>query len=237
MRNAQLIEMNVIVPPDMNLGVPYELVLTDPDGDRNVTIQIKKVGENMPINPKSILACLQKYFDEIERDAAVSPNTVCRKGCCGCCSNDFEISISEYFMILRFLNIKYGEDYVQSISEKAKMSFHADRCIFVNCTDGSCSIYEVRPLTCRKYGLYEEFGGCSKLDPNIDLLPATRDTSKNTLFFQHSKFPQKTFACRPKRIVHWFANLQNGQPVSEKMRDLFYQSFTGTTDEFIQTLV
>ena len=85
MRNAQLIEMNVIVPPDMNLGVPYELVLTDPDGDRNVTIQIKKVGENMPINPKSILACLQKYFDEIERDAAVSPNTVCRKGCCGCC--------------------------------------------------------------------------------------------------------------------------------------------------------
>lgn len=236
MRNKQLIEMNGISPPEAELYAPYELELVDPCNG-NVTIQIRRIGENMQTEPQSILAELQRYFDEIERDAAASPNKVCRKGCCGCCSNDFEIGISEYFMILRFLNIRYGEDYVQSISEKAKISFPADKCIFVNCTDGSCEIYEVRPLVCRKYGLYGEFGGCSKLDPARDMLPFTRDTSKNTILFQHPNYPNKTFSCSTKRIVHWFANLRDGKPTGEKMRELFYKSFTRPADEFVQTLV
>jgi len=237
MRDMQLMEMNSTPPPDMRLFVPYELVLVDPDGANNAVIQIKKVGAEMRENPKSVIADLRRYFDEIEQDAKASPNAVCRKGCCDCCSNDFEIGITEYFMILRFLNIRYGKDYVQKVSEKAKISLSSDRCIFINCTDGSCEIYEVRPLICRKYGLYREFGGCDKLDPNKDLFPSTRDTFKNTVLFQHPAFPQKNFMCRPKRIVHWFGDVRNGAPLGKKMQELFYKSFNETADEFIQSLV
>lgn len=237
MKNMQLIEMNSISSPDMELNVPHELVLASPEDDSKVIIQVKKVWESMQINPQSVLAGLQKHFDEIDRDAADSPNTVCRKGCCGCCSNDLVISISEYFMILRFLNIRYGEAYVQKVSKKARISVHENNCIFVNCTDGSCSIYEVRPLICRKYGLYRQAGGCSRLDSEKDMLPFTRDTSENTLFFHRSDFPKRAYSCPAHTIVYWFSKLQDGKPISEKMRKLFYKSFSGTVDEFIQILV
>lgn len=69
----------------------------------------------MQVNPHGIIADLQRYFEEIEHDAMVSPNAVCHKGYCDCCANDFEISIIEYFMILRFLNVRYGEAYVQMV--------------------------------------------------------------------------------------------------------------------------
>jgi Fe-S-cluster containining protein len=219
-----------------DLNKDYELIIIDPETDVKTRIRIKKVGYFVNINPESIIHTLINYYDAIENDNKHSPNITCHKGCSDCCSNDFEISITEYFMILNYLGIRYGQDYLEQCSKKAIASHSASNCIFIDCTNGSCSIYEVRPLVCRKYGLYDCSINCKKLDEESELLFNAVSTDENTLFFRHSSLPEKKFACPPKRIVHWFGNLKDGKLASEKMKKLFYESFNGSSDTFVETL-
>lgn len=220
----------------LNINENYEFVITDPEIARNIVFMIKKVGYFMDIHPESIMQTLLDYYEKIEKDNDISLNTVCHKGCYECCTNDFEISITEYFMILKYLGINFGYDYIQQYSDKAKKSMSSSSCIFIDCTNGSCSIYEVRPLVCRKYGLYDCTYNCDKLDAERDLLPNMPDTSKNVYFFQHSLMPNKKIMCPNKRIVQWFGNLKDGKLATERMKNLFYASFNKSSDVFIETL-
>ena len=222
----------------LELGVEHEFIIADPENPTTIVFEIKKVGYYMDLHPESIMHWLLKYYEEIQNDLDNSPNSVCQKGCCDCCANDFEISITEYFMILKYLGIKYGEETIKQYSEIAKKSMSASQCIFIDSTDGSCSIYEVRPLVCRKYGLYDyTHKNCEKLTPDRDLLPDKPDTLEGTAFFRHSAFPMKKMCCPPKRIVHWFGNLEDGQLASQRMKDLFHASFHEPSDVFIETLL
>lgn len=221
----------------LELGINYEFIITDPETSRNIVYEIKKVGYYMNVHPESIMNWLLKYYADIQKDFDNSPNSVCHKGCCDCCTNDFEISITEYFMILKFLGIKYGDDYIKQYSDIAKKSMSSSKCIFVDCTNGACSIYEVRPLICRKYGLYDYTNyNCEKLNSDKDLLTYKPDTSNGTFCFKHSVLSKKEIMCPCKRIVHWFGNLKDGQLASEKMKKLFYASFNEPSDVFVETL-
>lgn len=83
-----------------------------------------------------------------------------KKGCCDCCTNDFEISASEYFMLLSYMDIKFGKDFIQTVSRKARISFSSPNCIFVNNTDGACTVYEARPLICKGQRKMATLGVC-----------------------------------------------------------------------------
>lgn len=236
MKEKRLSEISKMKFHSLDINKSYEFIITDPEIAENIVFIIKKVGYFMNINPESIMQTLLNYYEKIEGDFAVSPNTVCHKGCCECCTNDFEISITEYFMILKYLGIKFGQEYIKHCSDKAKKSISSSNCIFIDCTNGACSIYEVRPLICRKYRLYDCIDNCDKLNSKKDLLPDAPDTSKNVYVFQHSLIPNKEIMCPNKRIVHWFGNLKDGKLASERMKNLFYASFNKSSDVFIETL-
>ena len=187
-------------------------------------------------NPDSLLSSLNNYFEKIDHDFMISQNKVCKKGCCDCCTNDFEISAAEYFMLLRYMDIKFGKDFIQRISQKARLSFNAPTCIFVNNTDGTCVVYEARPLICRKYGLYNDLTDCQKLSAD-DLLCTECNTAENTLFFSPTDGSNARIISKPNRIVYWFANTENGQPSSNKMKALYTASYTQSTDFYIKLLL
>lgn len=210
----------------LEFGVGYELIITDPEISRSIVFQIKKVGYYMNVHPESIMGWLLKYYAELQTDLDNSPNSVCHKGCCDCCSNDFEISITEYFMILKYLGIQYGDECIKQYSHIAKKSMSSSKCIFIDCTNGACSIYEVRPLVCRKYGLYDYTCNCEKLNPNKDLLKDIPDTSKGTLYFTHSAFPKKRVMCPCKRIVQLVWKLKRRTTCKRKNEETLMQART-----------
>lgn len=234
MKEMQLLEMQDNLKESFKINELYELVIPRIETSETLIIKIRKVGCFEKMTNDSIMKVLLDYFQMIEQDLETSPNTTCKKGCCDCCANDFEISMSEFFMILNYLGVKYGTDYVKSVSEKAKLSFTSDKCIFVDTTDGSCSIYEVRPLVCRKYGLYKTPIFCDKLNYDKDLIPYNFDTTLNTFRFNNPYINKKVIV-QPKRIVHWFANLKNGELSTERMKKLFYAR-NENIDSFIEIL-
>lgn len=203
---------------------------------KSVNIRRLKLDIDMNLNPDSLLASLNRYFEKINCDIMISQNKVCKKGCCDCCTNDFEISASEYFMLLRYMDIKFGKDFIQTVSRKARISFNSPNCIFVNNTDGACTIYEARPLICRKYGLYGNLTDCKKINSE-NLLCTECNTAENTLYFRFSNKPNARILSKPNRIVYWFANTENGLPSADKMKALYKASYAQNIDTYIELLL
>lgn len=233
-REMQLMEKSCAAEV-LDLNKWYELYFPNTDNSDIRMIRIKKVGYYTEMTNDSIMNTLLSYYKQIEQDFSISPNETCHKGCNDCCTNDFEISITEYFIILNYLGIKYGKEFIKKVSERAKISLNAEKCLFVDTTNGACSIYEVRPLVCRKYGLYQSICNCPKLRED-ELLDVKRDTSLNTIVFNHSKTNKKIIPTQ-KRLVQWFANMRDGDFSSEKMRALFYASSNNSADTFFEIML
>ena len=93
---------------------------------------------------------LQKVYDQL-------PETTC-SGCATCCNwGSPPAFFIEYLNMYKFLRDQ-RRDHWQEILQKATEYFYLElvdagqKCPFLNETKG-CSIYEVRPFTCRSYGL------------------------------------------------------------------------------------
>lgn len=214
----------------------YSLTFIDALNQEKRIVGIRKFEVDKNMNEKKLIECLLKYFAQIEQDNLKIANNICSKGCNYCCTSDFEVSITEYFAILRYIGVNFGAEAVKDISEQAKLSLNLPGCIFVDNTNGSCKIYEVRPLVCRKYGLYACDTDCAKLN-GTELLQPSLFTGKNTYFFESSKNPSQKILSKPKRLVHWFANMEDGKLKSQRMKDLFYACFNQSVDEFVEILL
>ena len=237
MREYQLIELNCRKKPELILNKEYEVCsLRIDDIGSAVVFRLRKIYHSNMFNSDSIIACLQAYYKQIDTDILKSPNRVCCKGCSDCCVSDFEISITEYFMILNYLNINYGKEYVKRMSAKAKLTIPSAPCIFVNDTTRACDIYEVRPLICRKYGLYNTAMRCEKLSSH-DVLNKYLDTTENTIFFKCPEPSNKTFELMPQTITYWFANMSDGEFASQKMQDLYSAAFNNSVDDFVKLIL
>lgn len=237
-KDLQLIQEILNIPANkFNSGRWYKLVFTDIDPPEKRIVGIRKIEVDKNMKPECLMSYLADYFTLIESDIRLSENNICEKGCCSCCTSDFEVSIAEYFAILNYIGIRYGRDSIRRISEQAKLSLNSPMCIFVDRTDGSCGIYEVRPLLCRKYGLYESSTDCPRLTGKTLLLDKKADTAKNTLYFEIGNKSSSRIFSKPKRIVQWFANMENGDFSSQKMNDLFFAAFNKHVDEFVQILI
>lgn len=95
----------------------------------------------------------QQAFDEIQAEKVTGVS--CKRGCHLCCRINVTIWEAEAELIADFCrqhDIPISKDYLQ---EQLKYGWRevaktdVGWCIFLK--DGECSIYEVRPLACRKY--------------------------------------------------------------------------------------
>lgn len=186
MRLAQIKDMLHINFEDLSDGKWRQLIFSDIESLKVINIREIEIKEKCKSSfcTDNAMAMLDNYFKQMEIGSKEISNDVCAKGCCDCCSNDFEIKMIEFFMILRFLHINFSDEVIQEFAEKARMSLTEDPCIFVDDTIEECKVYEIRPLICRKYGLHRKTTDCRKLQDIIHLLKEDTDTALNTLYYK-----------------------------------------------------
>jgi Fe-S-cluster containining protein len=109
---------------------------------------------------RSIASFLKIYevIDQlIERHFSAKIGLVsCRKGCSFCCHYNVDVNSGEAMVIVDYcrqngIDIDRGYLEQQALLKRNEVPLHPthSRCIFLK--DGLCSIYAVRPISCRKY--------------------------------------------------------------------------------------
>lgn len=192
------------------------------------------------INPNSVAAQLIKTFYKLNLEISNIDNTACYNGCAECCTNDFEISISEFMMIFRYINLELTKEQIDKIIDTAKNGKIKlnGKCILLDTNNNSCSIYKVRPIVCRKYGYYKGTEYCEKVLSNksaIDsLLDKSFDTEINVNKFNYRGkvvFPMK------RTMLYWFSKCNDGKFTVEKLNKLYYACFNRPINEYIDIMM
>lgn len=73
---------------------------------------------------------------------------------CGDCCGPVPVSINDVVRIKKFVKLKMSKKDIERLKSQKKPQ---DRCIFYDMERKACSIYAVRPLHCRMFGLYSMF--------------------------------------------------------------------------------
>ena len=96
---------------------------------------------SLPGSPSKRLRALYAAMAEIS--AAVEPFAACRAGCSSCC----HYNVSVFPLEARYIEEWSGHKRLPARASAA--DFHGTPCPFLK--GGQCSIYEVRPMACRKH--------------------------------------------------------------------------------------
>jgi Fe-S-cluster containining protein len=117
----------------------------------------------------SLAASFQSHLDKVIQKALEKTEykISCRKGCCFCCYQHVEISDHEAQLILEWCRdkkIKIDWEYLKkqiSYTRNNWINQEHKKCVFLK--KGLCSIYDIRPMVCRKYFVTSEPEDC-KMD-------------------------------------------------------------------------
>jgi len=222
----------------MNIGESTEIWLLDPEADYGdnegrLKFHISYIGEvilmsrNEPcfcgsgrktkhchpsVNEESLVSKILELYAEID-ERNKNATTLCEKGCSYCCTDDFEVNLSEFLVMLDFLGTEQSryatvKDIIANGNPKANGT-----CIFLNEKENTCEIYALKPLMCRNFG-----------------------TTKQATSFPCKKL--KVMSSKYETLFAWFNKLdENGVLKSEKMRQLLKSSTNGNIDYFIETMM
>jgi Fe-S-cluster containining protein len=94
----------------------------------------------------------QKTAEIVERN---SSRVMCKKGCHGCCRSGLSVSPIEFHFISSHL--KQKPEILESLTsvlkrDKSDLPQSGESCDFLT-SEGSCSIYEARPIICMSHGV------------------------------------------------------------------------------------
>ncbi len=100
---------------------------------------------------------IRSEFDKAVQRALENRQVSCRKGCAACCQQLIYLSMTEAMDIAREHHA-YLESVRPQLEEQASRlmrdanpgKYWGEKCIFL-AGDGTCSIYDKRPLTCRAH--------------------------------------------------------------------------------------
>lgn len=227
-------QLSSVVPEDFLDWKWHYLTLANESGIQNIAVRRIQM-EKYSHNPNSMIAKLEYYFKELDSIQKDLNNPVCRKGCSGCCSNDFEISMTEFFYILRYMNIHFSVSTIEDFQRKAQEPFHFGPCLFIDHNDEACQIYEARPLICRKYGLLDNLTDCPLLS-DVPLSEKNVNTADGTFLFALFGTDKK-FYVGGHPLVYWIEHTENGQLASEKMKNLYEAAFSEDERQFSKMLL
>lgn len=150
--------------------------------------EINAVREEIQIAPEGPARAkkLQELVDaEITQESEIEVS--CQKGCSACCHMEVEITSYEAEILKTLVQDghsidrdrlqKQSERNLQDPSWKEGIRNAVNRCVFLN-NEGACSIYENRPVMCRRHSVTSPPKNCETLDktiviryfPKVDLL-------------------------------------------------------------------
>ena len=227
-------QLSSVVPEDFLDWKWHYLTLVTESGIQNIAVRRIQM-EKYNYHPNSIIAKFEYYFKELDSIQRDLNNPVCHKGCSGCCSNDFEISMTEFFYVLRYMNLHFPVSKIEEFRLKAQEPFHFGPCLFIDHNDESCQIYEARPLICRKYGVLDDLTDCPLL-PNVPLSEQNVNTANSTFLFTLPGSTKKVYV-GGHPLVYWIEHTENGQPTSEKMKKLYEAAFSEDERQFVKMLL
>ncbi|MFS4458624.1 YkgJ family cysteine cluster protein [Bdellovibrio sp. HCB2-146] len=122
---------------------------------------------------------------EIEQASHIEVS--CRKGCSACCHMEVEVTSYEADILAKLVQnghvideerlTQQSQRSIQDKSWSAGIKLPESRCVFLN-QEGACSIYEDRPVMCRRHSVTSPAKNCESLDapitlryfPKVDLL-------------------------------------------------------------------
>ncbi len=126
---------------------------------------------------------LQRH--DVALDAATDKNTLaCKQGCYWCCYFSVDVRAIEIFNIVQFIKEHFSVERLQQIRDElianskvlntldeVQRMQHNCKCPFL--IDGNCSIYSVRPQTCRNYHATDSRGCQQSFEQpnNMDIAP------------------------------------------------------------------
>jgi len=130
------------------------------------------------VQQESIALGLHKLVDEcvrglFKRDRKRARRVACKRGCAHCCHVQVDITEAEARLIVRALRDN-GESIspagiehmrAQRDGDFDSMSVEQRRCVFLNSAN-ECSVYEHRPMACRKYFALDNAAQCETAGAN-----------------------------------------------------------------------
>lgn len=125
--------------------------------------EYQRLLKEYPLHPEKVAYNMQLFVQEcmdqkVKEMESTSEETVsCRKGCSFCCFQFVDVTFEEAVLITKYCeenNIEIDFERLKKQSSVDHKSFNElpikdKRCVFLG-KDNSCSIYSVRPSTCRK---------------------------------------------------------------------------------------
>ena len=117
----------------------------------------------------SVVASIMKMIDK-EYEEKIAPHAVCKNGCNHCCHLQVEMTAPEARLAFDYAKEKGIEideaqldrqipfEKVSGAEWTRKLPIHHRKCVFLK--NGSCAVYEYRPLVCRKYNSISDPKNC-----------------------------------------------------------------------------
>ena len=132
------------LPPDMKQAIK-EII------DKYGSNYLKSLNPTPRSKIKAVKA-MYKLMDSCIQEFMETNTTTCKKGCAYCCYVYIETTIDEALLIRNYCKHNHIPLEEETLKEQSK-STHKNwnyKCIFLD-KNNCCSIYPVRPMTCRKY--------------------------------------------------------------------------------------
>lgn len=137
-------------------------------------------------NPADLLAVLRSAHKEFDRAYAAAPaaaraSVACRAGCGTCCHVPVGAQAHEVLLAAEYIQTRYSPDDLEAViaGVAAHRAAFAGRtmderaALKIPCAllrDGSCSIYEARPESCRSHHSHNLAGCISNLESGLDIV-------------------------------------------------------------------
>jgi Fe-S-cluster containining protein len=139
-------------------------------------------------DPAQIAARLQRGVDlRLQSGQRASPEAhriACTKGCSHCCYIRVSISDVEAVRLLQITRARSIDLDVARLAKQAAsndehdwltLSYEDRRCVFLG-TDGTCQVYDARPIACRKYFVIDSPTYCDTRSNATGHVPIWFDT-------------------------------------------------------------
>jgi len=110
------------------------------------------------MDPVKKIKAIYDFVDWDLRESGVVEHAVCQKGCAHCCYLDVDVSLIEALYISKHTGYK-----VVSRQTRIRKGYHLSRhyCPFLDQNNGTCTIYEWRPLACRCFFTFDHPKFCA----------------------------------------------------------------------------
>jgi len=104
------------------------------------------------------------YIDAVHEKLDMASKTTCSSGCSFCCYSDINMSFSEatyIYSVIDHLKIPYDKALLKKQNSKKfhKLKYADKACVMLD-KDGSCKIYDHRPVICRLWNSTSEPKEC-----------------------------------------------------------------------------